>query len=57
MNTRATIALTLLSTVAILAGISGALSIALQLAGILDDCEAANAGSRCYLVATPEPRP
>ena len=53
MNTRATVVLSFLITLAILAGLSGSL----HLAWILDDCEAANAGSRCHLVAAPEPRP
>lgn len=53
MNKPATIVTTILITLAILAGISGALHVA----WIMDACEMANAGQRCTLTAVREAKP
>ena len=53
MNRPATIVTTILVTLAILAGLSGAFHVA----SIIEACEMANAGHRCTLTAVQEPKP
>jgi len=53
MNKAAYIVSTVTITVIILASLAGVVHVA----WILDDCEAANVGHSCHIIATPEPRP
>lgn len=53
MNAPATVVTTILVTLTILAGISGAIHVA----WVVDACEMANAGHRCTVTVVSEPKP